>query len=61
MKSGDDPDEFLYTMDGYSERLENMDQPGTKTSFSRLFLPSTRGSVLPAMRGEIFTSQTFDA
>ena len=27
MKSGDDPDDFLYTMDGFRERLEDMDQP----------------------------------
>ena len=27
MKSGDDPDDFLYTMDGFRERLENMGQP----------------------------------
>ena len=27
MKSGDDPDDFLYTMDGFRERLEGMGQP----------------------------------
>ena len=27
MKSGDDPDDFLYAMDGYRERLEDMGQP----------------------------------
>ena len=27
MKSGDDPDDFLYTMDGYRERLKDMGQP----------------------------------
>ena len=27
MKSGDDPDDFLYTMDGYCERLKDMGQP----------------------------------
>ena len=27
MKSGDDPDEFLYTVDGFRERLEDMGQP----------------------------------
>ena len=26
MKSGDDPDDFLYTMDGYRERLKDMDR-----------------------------------
>ena len=26
MKSGDDPDDFVYTMDGYRERLEDMGQ-----------------------------------
>ena len=65
MKSGDDPDDFLYTMDGYRELLEYMGQPhptsGTKISFFRPFLPSTKGSVLPAVRGGVFTSQTFDA
>ena len=65
MKSGDDPDDFLYTMDGYRERLKDMGQPvptsGTKTSFFRPFPPSTRGSVLPAMKGGSSTSQTFEA
>ena len=27
IKSGDDPDDFLYTMDSYRERLKDMDQP----------------------------------
>ena len=27
MKSGDDPDDFLYTVDGFRERLEDMGQP----------------------------------
>ena len=27
MKSGDDPDDFLYTMDGFYERLEDIGQP----------------------------------
>ena len=27
MKSGDDPDDFIYSMDGYCERLEVMGQP----------------------------------
>ena len=27
MKSGNDPDDFLYTMDGFRERLEDMGQP----------------------------------
>ena len=27
MKSGDDPDDFLYTMDGFRERLEDVGQP----------------------------------
>ena len=27
MKSGDDPDDFLYTMDGFRERLQDMGQP----------------------------------
>ena len=27
MKLGDDPDDFLYTMDGFRERLEDMGQP----------------------------------
>ena len=65
MKSGDDPDGFLYTMDGYRERLEDMGSQypmsGTETSFFRPFLPSTRGSVLSAMKGGISTSQAFKA
>ena len=27
MKPGDDPDDFLYTMDDYRDRLEDMGQP----------------------------------
>ena len=27
IKSGDDPDDFLYTMDGFRERHEDMSQP----------------------------------
>ena len=27
MKPGDDPDDFLYTMDGFRERLEDIGQP----------------------------------
>ena len=27
MESGDDPDDFLYTMDGYRERLDDLGQP----------------------------------
>ena len=36
MKSGDDPDDFLYTMDGFRERLEDMTHiTGTLTSLAR--------------------------
>ena len=55
MKSGDDPDGFLYTMDG------QYPTSGTKTSFFWPFLPSTRGSVQLATRGGIFTWQIFGA
>ena len=59
MKSGDDPDDSLYTMDGYRERLKDMASQyptsGTKTSFFWPFLPSTRGSAHLATRGGIFT------
>ena len=65
MKSGDDLDDFLYTMDGFRERLETWDSQcltsSTRTSFFRPFLPSTRGSAQLATRGGIFTSQIFGA
>ena len=65
MGSGDDPDDFLYTIDGYRERLEDMGQPVPVERYedsSLQALPTKyERVVLPAMRGEIFTSQAFDA
>ena len=68
MKSGDGPDDFLYTMNGFRELLEDMGQPvpderyeETRIPFFRPFLPSTRGSAQLATRGKIFTWQIFVA
>ena len=65
MKSGDDPDDFLYTMDGFRERLEDMGQPVPDERYENIifrpFLPSTRGSAQSATRGGIFTWQIFSA
>ena len=38
MKSGDDPDDFLYTMDGFRERLEDMGQPVRDERFEDIIL-----------------------
>ena len=43
MKSGDDPDDFLYTMDGYRERLKDMGQPLPDERYEDIIL-----QVLPA-------------
>ena len=40
MKSGDDPDDFLSTMDGYRERLENMGQPVPDERYEDIVLQS---------------------
>ena len=65
MKSGDDLDDCFYTMDGYRERLEDIGQPVSDERYEdiilQVLLAEARGSILPAMRGDIFTSQTFDA
>ena len=65
MKSGDDPDDFLYVMDGYRERLKGMGQPVPDERYEdiilRPFLPSTRGSAQLATRDGIFTRQIFGA
>ena len=65
MKSGDDPDDFLYNMDVFRERLEEMDQSvpdeQERISIFRSFLPSTRGSAQLATRSRIFTWQMFGA
>ena len=64
INSGDDPDDFPYTMDSYRKRVENMGQPVPNKRYEDIIfqaLPAnTIGYVLPAMRGGIFTSQTFD-
>ena len=38
MKSGDDPDVFLYTMDGYRKRLEDMGQPVPDERYENIIL-----------------------
>ena len=38
MKSGDDPDDFLYTMDGYRERLKDMGQPVPEERYEDIIL-----------------------
>ena len=38
MKSGDDPDDFLYTMDGFRERLEDMGQPAPDERYEDIIL-----------------------
>ena len=65
MKSGDDSDNFLHTINGYRKRLQNMGQPmhneGLMALSCRPFLPSTRVSALSAMRVRSFTWKTFGA
>ena len=46
MKSGDDPDDFLYTMDGYRERQEDMGQPVPDERYEDIILQA-----LPAEYG----------
>ena len=61
MKSGDDPDDFLYTMDGYRERLKDMGQPVPDERYEDIILqalPSEYERVRTcqlATRGGIFT------
>ena len=38
MKSGDDPDDFLYTMDGFRERLEDMSQPVPEERYENIII-----------------------
>ena len=38
MESGDDPDDFLYTMDGYRERLKDMGQPVSDERYEDIIL-----------------------
>ena len=38
MKSGDDPEDFLYTMDGFRERLEDMGQPVADERYEDIIL-----------------------
>ena len=38
MKSGDDPDDFIYTMDGYRERLKDMGQPVPNERYEDIIL-----------------------
>ena len=65
MKPGDDPDDFIYTMDGCREHLEDMDQSVPDERYEDIIIQALpadfKRSVLPAMRGGIFTSQTLNA
>ena len=40
MKSGGDPDNFLYTMDGFHERLEDISQPVSDERYEDIILQS---------------------
>ena len=63
MKSGDDPDGFLYTMDGFRERLEDMGQPVPDERYEDIILQALPaeydGSAQLATRGGIFPWQIF--
>ena len=65
MKPGDYPDGFLYTMDGYRERMEDMGQPVPDERYEDTILqalPVEYERVRTASYGGgVFTSQTFDA
>ena len=43
MKSGDDPDDFLYTMDSYRERLKDMGQPVPDERYEDIILQALPG------------------
>ena len=51
MKSGDDPDDFLYTMDGFRERLEDMGQPVPDKGYEDIILQA-----IPAEYGRVRTA-----
>ena len=51
MKSGDDPDYFLYTMDGYRERLKDTGQPVPDERYEDIILQA-----LPAEYGRVRTA-----
>ena len=43
MKSGDDPDDFLYTMEGFRERLEDIGQPVPDKRYEEIILQALPG------------------
>ena len=51
MKPGDDPDNFLYTMDGFRERLEDMGQPVPDERYEDIILQA-----LPAEYERVHTA-----
>ena len=51
MKSGDDPDDFLYTIDGFRERLEDMGRPVPDERYEDIVL-----QVVPAEYGRVRTA-----
>ena len=51
VQEGDDSDDFLYTMDGFRERLENMGQPGPDERYEDIIL-----QVLPAEYERVHTA-----
>ena len=51
MMSDDDPDDFLYTMDGIRERLEDMNQPVPDERYEDIILQA-----LPAEYGRVRTA-----
>ena len=65
MKSGDDPDDFLYTMDGFRERLEDMGQPVSDERYEEIILQALPGEyerVRTASHEKgVFTWQIFGA
>ena len=65
MESGDDPDDFIYSKDGYCERLEVMGQPVPDARYEDIILqalPVEYERVRTASyKRRIFTWQTSDA
>ena len=65
MKPGDDPNDFLYIMDGFRERLEDMGQSVPDERHEDIILQALpaeyEGSAQLATRGGVFTWQIFGA
>ena len=65
MKSGDDSDDFLYTMDGDRERLKDMSQSVPDERYEDIILQALpaeyKRSAQLATRGGIFTWQICSA